>query len=107
MGVCLDTCHAFSAGYDLRNDAAFSKTFNEFDKIIGLVNLNAIHINDTKTDLGSRVDRHDNIGQGKLGLECLLLFLKEFSHIPKVLETPKEENWDERNLNTLKALINA
>lgn len=107
IGVCLDTCHAFSAGYDLRNDAAFAKTFKEFDKTVGLDNLFAIHINDTKTDLGSRVDRHDNIGIGKLGLECFRLVMNEFSHIPKVLETPKEENWDERNLATLRSLIKA
>jgi deoxyribonuclease-4 len=105
IGVCFDTCHAFSAGYDLRNDEAFKKTFDEFDKIVGLDNLKAIHINDTKTDLGSRVDRHDNIGVGKLGLECFRLVLRDFPHIPKVLETPKEENWDEKNLATLRSLM--
>jgi deoxyribonuclease-4 len=105
IGVCFDTCHAFSAGYDLRNDEAFKKTFDEFDKIVGLNNLKAIHVNDTKTDLGSRIDRHDNIGIGKLGLECFRLILRDFPHIPKVLETPKEENWDERNLATLRSLI--
>ena len=62
-------------------------------------------MNDTKTDLGSRVDRHDNIGIGKLGLECFRLVLKEFPHIPKVLETPKEDNWDEKNLATLRSLV--
>lgn len=104
IGVCFDSCHAFSAGYDLRNDKAFAKTFKQFDKCVGLDNLKAIHINDTKTDLGSRVDRHDNIGSGKLGLECFRLLMKEFPHIPKVLETPKEENWDERNLTMLRNL---
>ncbi len=105
MGVCFDTCHAFSAGYDLRNELSFKKTFGEFDKIVGLKNLYAIHLNDTKTDLGSRVDRHDNIGAGKLGVDCFRLMLKEFAHIPKVLETPKEDNWDEKNLTTLRELI--
>jgi deoxyribonuclease IV len=105
IGVCFDTCHAFSAGYDLRNDTAFQKTFDEFDKVVGLDNLYAIHVNDTKTDLGSRVDRHDNIGIGKLGLECFRLVLREFPHIPKVLETPKEDNWDEKNLVTLRSLV--
>ncbi len=105
IGVCFDTCHAFSAGYDLRDDTAFQKTFDEFDKIVGIDNLYAIHINDTKTDLGSRVDRHDNIGIGKLGLECFRLVLKQFPYIPKVLETPKEDNWDEKNLETLRSLI--
>jgi deoxyribonuclease-4 len=98
-------CHAFLAGYDLRNDDAFNKTFDEFDKIVGLDNLKAIHLNDTKTDLGSRIDRHDNIGVGKLGLECFRLVLRDFPHIPKVLETPKEDNWDEKNLATLRSLI--
>ncbi len=105
IGVCFDTCHAFSAGYDPRDDTAFQKTFDEFDKIVGIDNLYAIHINDTKTDLGSRVDRHDNIGIGKLGLECFRLVLKQFPHIPKVLETPKEDNWDKKNLETLRSLI--
>ena len=62
-------------------------------------------MNDTKTDIGSRIDRHDNIGVGKLGLECFRLVLKEFPHIPKVLETPKEDNWDEKNLATLRGLL--
>jgi deoxyribonuclease-4 len=105
IGVCLDTCHAFSAGYDVRNEEAFKRTFEEFDEIVGLDNLKAIHINDTKTDFGSRVDRHDNIGIGKLGLECFRLVLKNFQHIPKVLETPKEDNWDEKNLATLRSLL--
>lgn len=104
LGVCFDTCHAFSAGYDLRDESCFGQTFDEFDKIVGLENLYAIHLNDTKTDFGSRRDRHDNIGEGKLGLECFKLVLKEFAHIPKVLETPKEDNWDERNLATLRGL---
>ncbi|MBC8172262.1 MAG: deoxyribonuclease IV, partial [Chitinophagales bacterium] len=105
LGVCLDTCHAFSAGYDLRDYTSFRKTFDTFNEIVGIDNLYAIHINDTKTGFGSRVDRHDNIGEGKLGKECFRLILKEFPHIPKVLETPKEDNWDEKNLTTLRSLI--
>lgn len=104
IGVCFDTCHAFSAGYDLTNEVSFKRTFDEFDKVVGLENLNAIHLNDTKTVLGSRVDRHDHIGYGKLGADCFRLMLKEFAHIPKVLETPKEDNWDEKNLSTLRSL---
>lgn len=106
LGVCFDTCHAFSAGYDLRDEKAFKETFNAFDNIIGLDRLHAIHLNDTKTDLGSRVDRHDHIGLGKLGLESFRLVLKEFAHIPKVLELPKENNWDEKNLTVLRNTIN-
>jgi deoxyribonuclease-4 len=105
IGVCLDTCHAFSAGYDLRDYAAFQKTFDEFNRVVGFDHLFAIHLNDTKTEFGSRVDRHDNIGYGKLGLESFRLILKQFPNIPKVLETPKEDNWDEKNLETLRGLI--
>ncbi len=107
IGVCIDTCHAFSAGYDLRDESSFNKTFDEFDKVVGLQSLYAIHINDTKTDFASRVDRHDNIGFGKIGLECFRHVLKQFSHIPKVLETPKEDNWDEKNLCKLRELISS
>ncbi len=105
IGVCFDTCHAFSAGYDLRDHSAFQKTFDEFHKVVNIDNLNAIHLNDTKTDFGSRVDRHDNIGFGKLGLECFRLILNQFPDIPKVIETPKEDNWDQKNLEALRNLI--
>lgn len=102
LAACFDTCHAFAAGYDISNKAVFEKTFNEWDKTIGLSNLKAIHLNDSKTLLGSRVDRHAHIGQGNIGTEAFKLIIKTFQDVPKVLETPKEENMDEENLKVLR-----
>ena len=67
MGICLDTCHLFAAGYDLRTPLAFKKTMNELDEIIGLALVKSIHLNDSLKELGSRVDRHENIGKGQSG----------------------------------------
>ncbi len=103
IGVCFDTCHAFSSGYDLSAKATFEKTWEDFDRIVGLQHLRAIHLNDSKTDLGSRVDRHDHIGHGKLGMDCFKMMLKKFPDVPKVLETEKEDDWDEKNLTLLRS----
>ena len=108
LGVCFDTCHAFVAGYDLRTKKTYEDTWKEFDKIIGLKKLKAIHLNDSKKELGSRVDRHEDIGKGTLGLEPFkLLFNDErFFDIPKILETPKDDlKNDLRNMETIKKLI--
>ena len=108
VGVGLDTAHVFAAGYDLRDKHSYEKTLQIFDGIIGLNLLKMIHINDSKKELGSRVDRHEDIGKGKLGLEPFrLLFNDErFFAIPKILETPKESLADDaRNLQTIKNLI--
>jgi deoxyribonuclease-4 len=105
IGFCLDTCHAFVAGYDIRTEKGVEKTLNSFDKICGLKHLKAFHINDSKGDLGSRLDRHENIGKGKLGLIPFKYIMNHFPHIPKVLETPKEEDGDEINLKVLRNLI--
>ncbi len=105
VAACFDTCHAFAAGYDISNQKGFEETFNQWDKTIGLNNLVAIHLNDSKTPLGSRVDRHAHIGQGSIGKEAFRLTLKTFPNIPKVLETPKEDNMDEKNLEVLKSLL--
>jgi deoxyribonuclease-4 len=106
--VCLDTAHLFAAGYNIASEAAFRKTFREFDHVIGLDSLAAIHVNDSKTALGSRVDRHQHIGKGKIGLGAFRFILRNrrFRHIPKVLETPKgkDSREDVMNLNTLRAL---
>jgi deoxyribonuclease-4 len=102
IGVCFDTCHAFSAGYDLRTQSTFEKTWADFDTIVGLKHLLAIHLNDSKTDLGSRVDRHDHIGHGKLGMDCFKMMLDKFPDVPKVLETEKEDDWDQKNLALLR-----
>lgn len=104
IGMCFDTCHAFAAGYDLRSKAGCEDTFASLDKIVGLKNLFAFHLNDSKGDLGSRIDRHDNIGEGKIGLEPFRIIMNQFAHIPKVIETPKE--FDKKNLAVLRGLIN-
>lgn len=108
LGVCLDTCHAFVAGYDFRTKKTYNDTWTLFDKTIGLEKLHAIHCNDSKTDLGSRIDRHTDIGKGKIGLDAFELLFNDhrFAHIPKILETPKENLSDDlRNMETIKALI--
>jgi deoxyribonuclease-4 len=106
--ACLDTAHLFAAGYDLSTDAGTRKTFRQFDKIVGRKQLVALHLNDSKTDLGSRVDRHDHIGKGKIGLEAFRYIMNaaRFSKIPKVLETPKgkECREDVRNMRVLRGL---
>jgi deoxyribonuclease-4 len=107
--VCLDTAHVFAAGYDIETAAATRKMFRQFDRSIGLERLAAIHLNDSKTGPGSRVDRHQHIGQGKIGLEAFRLIMRDrrFREIPKVLETPKGKDLKEDvvNLDTLRALV--
>lgn len=90
VGVCLDTCHIFAAGYDIRTEKAYSETMNQFDRIIGLKYLKAIHLNDSKGELGCRKDRHENIGKGAIGLEAFRQIMrdKRLEHVPMVLETP-------------------
>jgi deoxyribonuclease-4 len=90
IGVCLDTCHIFSAGYDIRSEDEYEKTMKRFSRIIGMGRLKAIHINDSKNELGSRKDRHANLGKGKIPLKAFRLIMndKRLQKIPKVLETP-------------------
>ena len=109
VAVCLDTCHIFAAGYDFRTESGYKKTMNEFDKTIGLKRLKAIHFNDSVKDLGSRVDRHAHIGQGKIGKTGFGFFMndKRLEDIPKLLETPKDKEgkFDRMNLATLRKLV--
>ncbi|CAN5376640.1 deoxyribonuclease IV [soil metagenome] len=109
VGVCLDTCHIFVAGYDLRDAASYEKTMSDFDSTIGLSNLKVFHLNDAKKGLGSHVDRHAHIGEGELGLEPFRFLMNDprFDGLPGVLETPKDddEQGDGRNLATLKGLV--
>lgn len=109
MSVCLDTAHIFAAGYDIKNPASYKKVIKEFDKIIGLNNLKCIHMNDSKKELGSRVDRHEHIGKGFIGKEGFANIMndKKLEKIPKILETPKgkEQKEDLINLKFLKGLI--
>jgi deoxyribonuclease IV len=108
--VCLDTAHIFAAGYNLGSKSAVRNTFHEFDCGIGRDRLVAIHVNDSKTPRGSRVDRHEHIGKGKIGLEAFRFIIRDrrFREIPKVLETPKGKDLSEdvENLKTLRALAN-
>jgi deoxyribonuclease IV len=107
--VCLDTAHVFAAGYDISSDASARKTFREFDRVVGLDHLAAIHLNDSKTASGSRVDRHEHIGKGKIGLPAFQFIMRDrcFCKIPKVLETPKGKDLREDviNLKTLCRLM--
>lgn len=109
FAVCYDTCHTFAAGYDITTPEGYKKTFTEFDRIIGLDRLQCFHMNDSKKGLNSRVDRHEHIGQGAMGLEGFRLLVNDprFSKIPKVLETPKGDNdeMDAINLKALRGLI--
>ena len=95
VGVCLDTCHTYSAGYDIKTEEGYAATFAEFEQVVGFRYLKAIHLNDTKKELHSRVDRHDSIGKGLLGLDFFRRFMKDarFDNIPIILETPDETLW--------------
>ena len=110
VGICFDTCHAFAAGYDLRDRATYLAMWREFEALLGLDRLKAIHLNDSKRELGSRIDRHEHIGRGCIGLEGFrhLLNDKRFRDVPMYLETPKEnpdeEPWDVVNLRVLREL---
>jgi deoxyribonuclease IV len=97
IGVCLDTCHTYAAGYDIKTDKAFENTLREFDNIVGLKYLKALHLNDTKKPHGSRVDRHESIGKGHLGLEPFRFIMNNpvFDNLPMVLETPDPTIWKE------------
>jgi len=109
LGVCLDTAHVFAAGYDIRSEAGVRKMFRQFDRTIGLERLAALHLNDSKTALGSRVDRHEHIGRGKIGLDAFRFIMRDrrFRQIPKVLETPKDKDLreDVENMKTLRGLL--
>jgi deoxyribonuclease-4 len=117
VGVCLDTCHLIASGYDIVSPAGYRSTFEQFGRIVGFDRLKAFHLNDSKKPLGSRVDRHEHIGQGFLGLEPFrrLVNDRRFRLLPMLLETPKgpgkpagpitADPLDEKNLGTLRALI--
>jgi deoxyribonuclease-4 len=97
IGVCLDTCHTFTAGYDLRTTEACESTFAQFDSIVGFKYLRAMHLNDSKPDLGARVDRHHSLGKGKLGWDVFEYIMNDdrFDEIPMVLETIDSDVWDQ------------
>lgn len=110
MKVCIDTSHIFAAGYDIRNEIVYRKTMTEFNNIVGIKKLAVIHCNDSKKELGSRVDRHEHIGKGTIGKEAFRLIMqdKRLVKIPKILETPKGADLaeDKMNLAVLRKLAN-
>jgi len=117
IGVCLDTCHLLASGYDIGSPEGYAATFTQFGRLVGFERLKAFHLNDSKRPLGSRVDRHEHIGAGCLGLEPFRRIVNDrrFRHLPMLLETPKAQGkataaitvdpMDERNLETLRQLI--
>jgi deoxyribonuclease-4 len=109
FGVCFDTCHTFAAGYNTATEEGYRDTMEQFDRLIGLARLQCFHLNDSKKGLGSRVDRHDHIGQGTLGLNPFSFILNDtrFASVPKILETPKGDNdeMDAVNLALLRGLV--
>ena len=112
VGICLDTCHIFAAGYDISSPEGYRETFRRFDAIIGMEKLFVVHVNDANKECGSRVDRHTHIGEGRIGLDgfnCLINDIR-LTHIPKILETPKikdGQNADPENLERLRSLFKA
>jgi deoxyribonuclease-4 len=97
VGICIDTCHAYTSGYDIKTPQGYSETFSQFEKIIGFSYLKGMHINDSKKELATRVDRHDNIGKGFLGEEVFRMIMNDprFDNMPLILETPEESLWVE------------
>jgi len=106
MGVCLDTCHAYAAGYDLSDRAGYVRVMQEFDRVVGMDTIEALHLNDCKKGLGSRTDRHEHLGRGTLGLECFRLIMNDarFDRVPKIIETPNELDGVEMDPVNLKLL---
>ena len=110
FGICLDTSHIFAAGYDIRTKESYLKTIKAFDMIIGIKNLFVIHLNDSKKALGSRVDRHEHIGEGYIGMNLFKLLMNDrrFRDVPKIIETPKlkgRRDADKMNLKRLRTMI--
>jgi deoxyribonuclease-4 len=117
VGVCLDTCHLLASGYDIASSAGYAETFRQFDRLIGFDRLKLFHLNDSKKPLGSRIDRHEHIGKGRIGLAAFRRLVNDprFKTLPMLLETPKTERGssrrvtldplDARNLGTLRGLL--
>ena len=117
IGVCLDTCHLFAAGYDIKTEEGYRQTFQDFTRIVGLDRLRVFHLNDSKKPVGSRVDRHEHIGKGQIGLDAFkrLLNDKRFAGLPMLIETEKSgwrertrlvvDPFDEMNLRTLRQML--
>jgi deoxyribonuclease-4 len=106
LGICVDSCHIFAAGYDIRNRTVYETTFQQFDSIIGISKIKAFHLNDSKKEFASKVDRHEHIGEGAIGLEAFRLIVNDdrFQGLPMLLETPGGDAEYENNLRLLKGL---
>ncbi len=104
VGVCIDTCHAFAAGYELSTKEGFTKVFENFDNIIGFKYLRGMHLNDAKKEVGSKVDRHSSLGEGMIGIEAFKMIMSDmrFNGIPLIMETPEPEKWAQE-LNMLRS----
>ena len=109
IGFCFDTCHALAAGHDLSSPAAVAATFVQWDELIGIEKIAVIHLNDSKGDLGKRLDRHEHIGQGQIGEAGMRAILQhpQLQNTPFILETPETETMIETNLQTVRALHDA
>lgn len=105
VGVCIDTAHTLAAGYEIRNKADFNETFKKFDEIVGIKYLQGMHLNDSKKELGTRVDRHDSLGKGVMGLDTFSFIVNDnrFDNIPLILETPDDSIWADE-IKLLKSL---
>ena len=106
IGFCFDTAHVFAAGYDLSTAEGYESTMDSFDRVLGIKRLEAFHVNDSKKGLGCRVDRHENIGKGMIGLDAFRRLMRDprFKKVPKVIETPKEGDMDSVNLGLLRGM---
>lgn len=95
VGVCIDTCHSYTAGYDVKTEEGFRRTFEHFNDVVGFDYLKGMHINDSKKDFGTRVDRHDNLGLGFIGIDMFRIIMNDerFDNMPLILETPDETKW--------------
>ena len=109
IGICIDTCHVFAAGYDIRSRPGYERMVDEIETFVGIENVGAFHLNDSKKPLGSRVDRHEHIGKGQIGREAFSMLLNDvrFGRLPKLIETPKnaDQTWDIENIALLRSLM--
>lgn len=105
IGFCFDTCHAFAAGYDIRTESGIKDAFAEWDETIGMQHITCFHLNDSVGKLGSRLDRHTHIGHGEIGDEPFAYIMRNFPSVTKVIETPKVDDWDEKNLERLRSFV--
>ncbi|MCB1085030.1 MAG: deoxyribonuclease IV, partial [Chlamydiia bacterium] len=109
IGVCIDTCHIFAAGYDIRDEKSWEATLGEFEKVVGLKHLYALHVNDSLNPLGSRKDRHANLGKGEIGMKCFEVIMThpKLRSLPKYLETPNGEIMWKDEISLLKQFASA